>query len=292
MNPFDLRGPDFLFLYLGGLAALIVFRYVVVDWLVRAPRDLPRNESTLEELSGPELAYLAGDLRRAVEAAVVGLLHRGWLELRKDKVRGDVSTGRGQVDPISSVVLDAVAGVARSLDELAFELWRRPDALRRLREHGLIRVPTAAHQALAVAPFVAWLLFGAVKVGVGIARDRPVMILMLLVALTIPIARVAARLPASTIRARRWLALRRRRLAGLRATARTAPQQLSGDEHAIAYALFGAGVLAGAGVGLAPLLASRLTAANSSCSTSCGSGSSCSSGSSCGSGSGCGGCSS
>ena len=78
MNPFDLRGPDFLLFYfvvfLVGLIAAFVLR-----WQLRTPGDAPRAK--MLDLSSYEIAYLAGGPAAAIDAALVSLIHRNILAI-------------------------------------------------------------------------------------------------------------------------------------------------------------------------------------------------------------------
>ena len=77
-NPFDLRGTEFLKLYIVlffvALAAAILLR----RW---ARRDMPPSTTAPPELDAYEVAYLAGGMRRAVNAAIASLINQGHLEV-------------------------------------------------------------------------------------------------------------------------------------------------------------------------------------------------------------------
>ena len=302
MNPLDLPGSDYLEIYAVGLAAAgLSARYLVHRW-ARRPGDLPAGLDA-DTLSGPELAYLAGGPRRAAEAAVAGLLHAGLVELRDGRI---ASTGaapaqvliaegayRGSVvdaamDPITAAVLSRVRLASARLVDLSQLIAEGAALTARLRELGLVREHGDGPRFAAAAPLVLWALFGATKIVVGLERGRPVGFLVLLVAVTAIAAVWAARIPLRTRRADRLLAERRRDLTGLRATASSAPAQLSAPEHSIAYALFGAVVLLGPSAALAAEVQSSaagwLGGGSSGCSSGCGGGGD-------GCGGGCGGCS-
>ena len=73
INPLDLRGPEFLLLYLlllvaAGCAA------VILRWALRLPADEPVGEDV--RLGPYEVAYLAGGEQLAADAAIASLVQR------------------------------------------------------------------------------------------------------------------------------------------------------------------------------------------------------------------------
>jgi uncharacterized protein (TIGR04222 family) len=81
MNPFDLRGPEFLLVYAMFAATVIVACIYIRRWREDlSTRPLP----TLED---PYLiAYLRGGSAAAIEAVVVSLIDRQRLQVEKKKV--------------------------------------------------------------------------------------------------------------------------------------------------------------------------------------------------------------
>ena len=79
MNPFDLRGPDFLVVYLVVFAVVMALAGLL-RWYLRLPGGEPQLEVT--ELSPYEIAYLAGGENLAVNAAIARLVHDDALALR------------------------------------------------------------------------------------------------------------------------------------------------------------------------------------------------------------------
>jgi hypothetical protein len=168
-------------------------------------------------------------------------------------------------------IIESAHGVGRVLRE------------RLLREDLVTRSTNTGPRLLAAT----WIALGVAKICVGLSRHRPVGFLTMLVIASL-FALPLVRLPRRTYRGDRVLKLRTAAAGGLRYTAMSAPELLTADELALAFALFGAGGVAGAIIGLLPSHA-RMVAAQAAASSD----SSCSSGG-CGGGGcggGCGGCS-
>jgi uncharacterized protein (TIGR04222 family) len=86
MNPFDLRGPEFLFFYF----LLSGFVILGVSWLREVIERGPTPQVSLDD---PYLfAYLRGGANELLRAAIIVLLDRGWLIAEGDQVhrRGDI----------------------------------------------------------------------------------------------------------------------------------------------------------------------------------------------------------
>lgn len=306
MNLFDLPGPEFLMVWCVG-AAGVALATLVLRVIVARPRSGDVG-AVAASLTPTEVAYLEGDRERAIEAAVAGLVHRGVLvatgsriELVNDKVVRGSGVYRGVVDnvPLDEVeayIVEATREYPATVAGLvsgAFELESNLRA--RLEVGGLLVDRHGSATWLLRSPAVAWLGVGGIKVLVGIGRDRPVaMLVFMLVAAVWMTSKI--RLPRLTGLGRKVLASVRRRAYGLEVTAATAPAQVSGNDLALAYALFGGVAIGGAYALMMPsvqrhaLLASTGTVGGGS---SCGSSGGCSGGG-CGGGGcggGCGGCS-
>ncbi len=247
MKLFDLSGPSFLLVF-AAMAVVAAGAAMALRWWLTGVDRPPFSGA----LSAIELAYLAGGRRRAVEAAAVGHLHRG--------------------DPRDPrALMAASAGEAEAVAA-------------RLEEDGLLLSGRWARALVALAPALAVLSAGAIKLGIGISRHRPVGFLVAALALGgWGVVWYANRFPRLTRRGAAALEARRTARQGLAETARSAPEQVTAEEASEAYALYGAAALGGAALALMPV--STAQAASSSCGTSCGS--SCGGG---GCGGGCGGC--
>jgi len=157
-----------------------------------------------------------------------------------------------------------------------------------LERDGLLVVGPSRVTMIAMLPMVVWIVFGGIKVVVGISRDRPVGILVALLLGAGVLAMVVARPGRLTAKGKRIVERLRDSLHGLEATASSAPQQLSSTDMMLAYGVYGASILgATALVTMMPSHQRALLAATSSTYTSSGCSSSCGGGC----GGGCGGCS-
>ena len=102
MNPFDLRGPEFLLFFAGCIAVVLG-----AIWLVR--RFVESGAESLADVSDAyEIAFLREGPEAAVEVALMSLIDRGVLRVdarRKDKQRpGPPGTHRGTIhDPAHRV---------------------------------------------------------------------------------------------------------------------------------------------------------------------------------------------
>ena len=231
LGPFDLAGGPFLNLYLLLFAAAIVAGIVIP----RLMRPAGRRQRVTDV---NQLAFLSGGRPRFSEAVVARLL----------AARALVMTGRDRFEAAS----DAAATTPAEAGVLALRApirWR--DIGRALHSHaeplerrlvaaGLLidKAERATLRFWATLPYALLIAFGATKLMVGEARDRPTGYLTVLLILTTVVAFV------------RWITVDRRTEAGRDALAgamhdagrlRIAP---TSPEVGLAVALFGTTVLA------------------------------------------------
>jgi uncharacterized protein (TIGR04222 family) len=297
MNPFDVPGPQFLGLFIaGGFVALLVA--VVIKHFAARPGRRPRDEPLQPE----QLAYLVGGLEHAIEATVAGLSQRGALviddgtlkavylepQLTADGVyRGRTDT---ELSELESFVLHEVRRGNKTISALVARASSFEHALRDpLLADGLLVADPEMVQRWAMLPPVLWCAVGTTKIMVGLSRHRPVGFLVVLVIALVMWARSVAKAPRRTTRGDAVVDDAKRRYAALEVTAGSAPVQLSARDMSLAYAMFGAAILAPTLAALMPsyqrsLLVGTTSSWISSCGSSCGGG--------CGGGcGGCGGCS-
>lgn len=200
-NPLDFRGGGFLFLY----AAALPWAYLAGTAIKRALRG-PNRRNSAEAENAVELGYLAGGAERAADTALVDLMHRDLLGLdyngaplqaarRPDRVwlRIDAARLRAQAAQLPAPVLAAAelalreqslsrtfAALVRAYEPIAAQLLRKGWWLSRAAE---LRV-----RWLGSAPLLALAALGAVKICVGLIRERPVGFLVVLVSLTVLVA--------------------------------------------------------------------------------------------------------
>jgi uncharacterized membrane protein YgcG len=153
---------------------------------------------------------------------------------------------------------------------------------------GLLVADAKALQLKAMLPALIWCGVGAIKMMVGVSRGKPVGFLVVLAIVLFVTALAATKAPRRTKAGDDLVEQTKLRYAALETTAATAPLQLSGQDMTLAYAMFGAAILAPALVSSMPSyqrsLAESMSVASSggsSCGSSCGGGC----------GGGCGGCS-
>jgi uncharacterized protein (TIGR04222 family) len=291
MNPLDLPGPAFLAFY----AALTVAAGVLAGWLRRralGPAEVP--DARASDLDPYEVAWLAGGRTRVVHAVVSRLLHAGHLKADGPRL------AQGAPPPDRAHPLELA--VWRGADQLTVEEVERlverngRESEARLRRLGYLATP-AQQRAAGHAPWFVWwplLLLGLAKVAVGVSRERPVLLLVLLVLAVFILGGVLwqGAPPHLTRLGEGALAQWRARTGTLRTNALADAGALSPRDLTLAVALFGATALAGPALAEARDLLVPKGAdgggGGSSSGGSCSSSTDSSGGSSCGSS--CGGC--
>lgn len=282
-EPLDWDGPSFLKLYL-----LLFFAAIFGGrWLRRGGSET--RAATSASLSPYEVAYLAGGPRRVIDAAIAELMARG--------------TARWE--PLGRVVQieGSTAGLPAPLDAIAQHLRTTPDperaartveaVLPALRQNLVLRglmLDDETQRSLArraALPSLLVFVLGVAKIGVGLARDRPVGFLVILSIVILLVGIYYLRKGVSVTRAgeRVLLDAQTRHAAAARAP-RT-------QDMAIAVALLGTAAMAG--TAYAAYHQSRVeqgggSGSDSGSSSSSDGGSSDSSGGDSGGSSGCGGC--
>lgn len=305
MNVFEMRGPEFLDFYVAAMVSACVAAPIVRLVLWFALGDHDANE--LVKFDPYETAYLAGGPKHAIGAAIAGLIQRCVLSVNDVSRTVKREKGlHGSGHPLESDVCQAVksdAGVTLqtllAIDCPALEKIRI-----RLERTGLIlALPTAGAIRLAtVLPLAVVAATGVIKMLVGLSRGRPIGFLLILTAITVfAVAIVWRWKPLRTPAGRTMFKSLQAANAALQTTSTADAKNLSGEDVALAMALFGTSVLLGpalAGLKTALIPSSKSSLGSSwggmyvGCGSSCGSsssnGSSC--GSSCGGGCGGGGC--
>jgi uncharacterized protein (TIGR04222 family) len=291
MNPFDLRGPEFLLLYavlaLGTLLLGIAARRLVVP-AVDPPVRLP-------ELGPFALAQLVGGDAGAIRAALAWLHRNALIDANAAGLRTIAVLpegahplpaalhrflARGATDPADGpwyrITFGQLRTTARSalarLDQELVDL----DLLADSGTTGRVRFAR-------IVLLLGLLTIGAIKVAVGVARERPVVFLVLAMALCLVVGivligrgwRVRTPLGDRTVQAEI------ERNGALRLTAQSAPNRLTGDDAAMAVGLFGAALLVDDLAAIRPYAEPPRQNSGSCGGSSCGGG---------GGGGGCGGC--
>lgn len=244
MNPLDLPGPEFLLLFMALILAALVAG-LAIHWSSRLPAGDPPAEAL--HLAPYEIAYLAGP-EVVVEAAVARLVNDGYVEvLSGDRwMKGhEVLT---KATDVERDVHEAVnAGPIPDIRVLVAQARPALDPIRhRLENLGLIMSQSRIHAArlYPILLVLAVVLFGVLKILVGLSRNRPVLFLILL-CITAVVAAARFWLPLHrTVRGDKALAHHREVNAAVEFQAERRLHQMSGDDVILAMGLFGSGVFA------------------------------------------------
>ncbi|MBL8176971.1 MAG: TIGR04222 domain-containing membrane protein [Bryobacterales bacterium] len=284
MNPFDLRGPEFLVLYIAVSVTAILAAY-----LNRRRRE-GADTRPLPKLEDPYLiAYLRGGREGAVETAMISLIDRQRIVVENGQMLK--RTDAGVHHPLEKALLQEVASPRQAQD--ARKLRSTDASLDGYETHlvkqGLLPDATQKAARLRDAAFVciALSLFALAKIAIALARGRTNIILLIVFMVVSLIVAFAVCNPRLTARGKRTLEHLRTLLDRLKDRAETLRPNQHTQELMLLAAAFGVMAIPAAAMPQRPLL---YPANTSSADGGSDSGSSC--GSSCGGGcgGGCGGC--
>jgi uncharacterized protein (TIGR04222 family) len=285
--PFDLPGPEFLVFY---LATTITFVVVAIFWRWgREAAPIPK----LSSLDPCLLAYLRGGEAETIRCVILSLVDRGLLIAHGLEVRraGDAEPDQAR-RPIERAILTRCASPVE-----AHALLREPALAaecRGFREElttaGLL--PDAAVRArrrmMALSLVPPYLAIGVTKAFIGVGRDRPIELLVVLMVGGVTIIVGACVLSRRTRVGDRFLADVHTFLSPLKSRAASIQPGGADADFALLVGAFGVAVLPDKAFGAARDLfpkAAQADSGGSSCGTSCGGG-----GCGGGGGGGCGGC--
>jgi len=253
LNPFELRGPDFLLLY--GLAYLLALAFAGgLRYLLRGPAE---SEPAVE-LNPYEQAYLSGGARRATEAAVVRLSDERLIDIGPRKLSLSAVWPRPKPDlseheedqPLENAVLSAaerevtIAQLWPAARRAAAPLRRRLESVELLLDQGQRFLATLCPLLIALLVPAA----GVYKIFVGLDRGRPVAFLVLACIVSTILSLVLFARP--PLRSRRGDAVLRE-LKREHASNQQSEEQPAGSSLVHSVALLGLGAVAG--TTLAPL---------------------------------------
>lgn len=283
MNPFDLRGPEFLLFY-------ACFSAVVIAALVWYRKTNEGGDAPRLDASDPYLiAYLRGGKNETARVAVLSLIQRRLLEVVHDtKLRATPDSRHALVsNPLERSVLSHFSSESEAADifkggaiEAACQDYRK-----RLERLGLLpdeEDKSRRWTAIALAIGVL-LLVTAIKSAIGLARHKPIVFLMMLCGASIAVVFVAG-LPRLTTRGRAVVRDLQSLMGGLKD--RSFMFNAHAAELPLLAAVFGLGAVPASAFPYREKLFPQATSGSSGCGSSCGS--SCGGGG-CGGG-GCGGC--
>lgn len=284
MNPFDLRGPQFLLFYLlvgvGVITALVVVRLL----RERGPIGVRLHDPYL-------IGCLRGGIPEVLRLVVVSLCDRGLLERSGDTLTARPGAAARVVDPVERAVLELYESPAPPTAVFGDRAARQAaePLQQKLERHGLlpdaaVRSARAGRLLLAI---VVLLGLSLTKIVIALQRGRSNIGLLIFLTVVFCALAAAAGIRARTVRGEAALADLHRLFARLRGKS---PELGPENHHEALFlaAVFGIGALPSSWAYAQGWYAR--SASSSSGGSSCGSSSSCSSGSSCGGGCGGGGC--
>jgi uncharacterized protein (TIGR04222 family) len=301
MNPFDLRGPEFLVFYAIFAAVLLTAIHLLRD-------RLESDEAPKIDLGDPYLlAYLRAGKDEALRVAIVSLVDRGLLIYDGTNLqRADNASPQSVRRPLEIALLERFAqpGEARTI---FFDLKLEAVCVQyedRLKRDRLLPGESTEQTRLLLIIVAVVLLVGVAgaKVLIALSRGRTNVAFLIIMAVIAIVVAVKVLSPRLTARGAALLADARSLYGGLKQRAATIPPGGATIDAMMLASIFGVDALAGDGFAYTRVLFPRSTSSfgssNNSCSTYSATGScSTSSGSSCGSscggggcGGGCGGC--
>ncbi len=198
---FDLNGPEFLGLYV----VLFVF---ALAWSIRRRKNvyarfsLPGAERN--QLTDPyEIAWLAGGVPRCAQVAVVKLISSGAVEWKRTRILREsllVANGSAEAgfNEMERALYSAILGRGQKglkMTEVPPLIATRISGIEsRLAKLGLRPTvsETRGRGCLIILPLFALMGFGAVKMVVGMTRDKPILYLVILLAITVIVAAIIA----------------------------------------------------------------------------------------------------
>lgn len=296
----NMRGPEFLKLYLGALVVATILA-ILIRRLASTPSDkLDQNPP----LNPYDISFLIGGKRRTMEAAIAALVHEEILRI--DSVKGTVCAVKQlglSAHPALRGVHEAIAAAGAKGLSYVKAIRTSPAGVfsgieEKLEYYGLI-VPWGRAMMIRLATFTliaSVIAMGAAKISIGLERGRPIGFLGVLTFFAVCIALyMLFSPPRRSVRGNAYAKDLAERADILRAAAGSGGPGLGGGDVATVAGLYGVGVLGGMLLGDLRVVhqryVHRTSDAHSTNGTSCGSsgcgGSSCGGG--CGGG-GCGGC--
>jgi uncharacterized protein (TIGR04222 family) len=279
-------GPEFLLLFVVLYALALGLSYAI-RLVVSPPHDEPHRKAL--DLSAYEVAYLAGGPDQAVSAALGALYHRGVISAKGRALELEPGNEELAEHELERELVGAI-GRGQTVEQVRKRgaLTRAP-LRRELQRRGLVleRGRATLVKLVMSTPLVLVLSLGAARLVHGVQAGRPVIFLVVLLAVGAIGALIwLGRSSERTVRGDNALALLSRKNAALKVAVGRRKDGVDPEDVALAIGLFGLGVLA-----TGPFLALHTAmtpppSTGGSCSSGCG-GSSCGGG--CGGG-GCGGC--
>jgi uncharacterized protein (TIGR04222 family) len=284
MNPFDLRGPEFLAFYLVfGLATL-----AVLWWLRRGGEADPTSDAMLNDYV--EIAYLRGGPQEAMRVATLNLVNRGLLEVHGDEhlQATDKSWAETVSKPIERRLLAKFRDAEKAstiFSDAALKEVATKESEPNLVRLGLLPDSRRTTKRLTLFGFGVFVLAAVAltKIAVALARGRTNIIFLIFEVAVFSLLAFKVTHPLRTPAGDALLSDLRTLFAGLKARARSLVPGSDTQDFALLTAVFGMGAIPSHFPRMNKLFpkASSASGCGSSCGSSCGGG---------GCGGGCGGC--
>lgn len=182
-SPFELPGPDFVVLYftvlLVGVLVALMLRYVL--------RKEPTEPTEARELTAIEMAYLCEGSSRSVQTALLEMVEKGTVTIEGDTIQ--VIEQPKDPNLLEYKIFASIEKQHGSLSKVLTELRTTPigEVEGKLIKLGLLETSDRFFWARWVPALVILgvALFGTAKILIGIARAKPVLLLVVLVMVTI-----------------------------------------------------------------------------------------------------------
>lgn len=250
LNPLDLPGPAFLAFY---VFALIAAHFAGKALMLLCRSKHADSANLPDSLEPTEAAFLAGGTERAVDTALVRLLHADLIAVKPGGGGFEPKADKPDALRLSDLQRDVYREIARkdgsvdALHRLKSAFLTRTEV--RLGGDGLLLARGSAEatclRGAKALPFAAVIALGVVKVFVGIARHRPVTFLMVFLLVSLVLLGIKLyKLPLRSARGEAALRNLKRRNAALETTVRRRSRDLDDATLLFAIALFGPQVLA------------------------------------------------
>lgn len=184
--PFNLRGPEFLAVYMGVVAVL-----VGIAFFLRRRLAGPVEIADIDGLSPYAVAYLAGGPNRVFVAGLAAVAQRGLVVVSKDSVKRTEAPQPDNLPLVERAICSGAGLLGRQLYDVRSATGGAIEAIEaELAEKGLLaKGPGFMKARLVPAGVVAIaLLIGGQKMSIGLERGRPVAFLFILMVLTLGIA--------------------------------------------------------------------------------------------------------
>ncbi len=246
--PFDLMAGPFLRFF---LVTWAVLAGCAAWWRSRARMPVETPDEPLPELDAYDMAFLAGGKNRALFAAVASLTHRGTLEIDEKEHRLRCNGLPGAAHPFEvSLHQNVMPHPGSTFKELSDQCMALPECERieeKLKELGLLTTELQRANVCLIPMLIAWMApaIGFILIVVGLTREKPVGILVVLSTISIGVALWFANRPHRTLRGDAVLTRVREKYAALTSQARLDESAMTTLTLPLAIGLFGASVLNG-----------------------------------------------